>query len=239
MTPGRSARPRFGASEPPQDSRILCSNNHEQKEDHHLYHHTLNSHPLEQENLYRCNVDDDELISSCSATSVFECDSRSPFEEVEEHCNAKTQINRREPSKDIYKNCDFVPAITTTVPSSQQTRLLSMKFRRSMARIIATPCILFIMLGLLLRYHKTDAVGMSERSEGIQFFDVDFKHVRKTAGEIRRAHSHNDYHQKEPLMAALRHGFASVEVDVFPRGDVLLVGHTRLELNEKNTIDEM
>eukprot|EP00816_Leptocylindrus_hargravesii_P012311 CAMPEP_0196807192 /NCGR_PEP_ID=MMETSP1362-20130617/7148_1 /TAXON_ID=163516 /ORGANISM="Leptocylindrus danicus, Strain CCMP1856" /LENGTH=343 /DNA_ID=CAMNT_0042180999 /DNA_START=673 /DNA_END=1704 /DNA_ORIENTATION=+ len=113
--------------------------------------------------------------------------------------------------------------------------ILSSKFKRSLARAIATPCILFIMLGL--RHHNTDAVRMNR--ENIQFFDVDFKNTRRSAGEIRRAHSHNDYHQKEPLMAALRHGFSSVEVDVFPRGDVLLVGHTRLELNEKNTIDEM
>lgn len=56
---------------------------------------------------------------------------------------------------------------------------------------------------------------------------------------IRRGHSHNDYHQKNPLDSALSHGLRSVEVDVFPLEGELFVAHTRLELDEKKTIDNM
>lgn len=57
--------------------------------------------------------------------------------------------------------------------------------------------------------------------------------------DIRRGHSHNDYHQNFPLSSALHHGITSVEVDVFPRKDELLVGHTRFELQASRTIKNM
>ena len=56
---------------------------------------------------------------------------------------------------------------------------------------------------------------------------------------IQRGHSHNDYHQKNPLQSALLHGLRSVEVDVFPFDGELFVAHTRLELDEKKTIENM
>ncbi len=56
---------------------------------------------------------------------------------------------------------------------------------------------------------------------------------------IRRGHSHNDYHQRDPLKSALVHGLRSIEVDVFPLGDELCVAHTRLELDEKKTINNL
>lgn len=56
---------------------------------------------------------------------------------------------------------------------------------------------------------------------------------------IRRGHSHNDYHQKRPLQSAILHGLRSIEVDVFPIEGELFVAHTRLELDEKKTIDNM
>jgi len=235
-----TTEPRFTAAQPPQDSGILDVKNHPL--------HSLSSlkfHPSILLQHQWCDEDDDYL-SSCSTTTRSDCDrdsrsSRSSFEtkETEEQeqeqggsCSndVKTAPSLFDPSNTFFES---IKKKTTMSPSPI---LLTSKFKRSMARAIATPCILFIMLGSL-RHHNTDAVRMNR--ENIQFFDVDFKNTRRSAGEIRRAHSHNDYHQKEPLMAALRHGFSSVEVDVFPRGDVLLVGHTRLELNEKNTIDEM
>jgi len=54
-----------------------------------------------------------------------------------------------------------------------------------------------------------------------------------------RAHSHNDYHQVNPLSSALKHGLKSVEVDVFPRKNGLWVGHTVFELNPKRTIESL
>jgi len=56
---------------------------------------------------------------------------------------------------------------------------------------------------------------------------------------IARGHSHNDYFQSNPLSSALNHGLRSVEVDVFPIGDTLYVAHTRLELDDKKTIETM
>lgn len=56
---------------------------------------------------------------------------------------------------------------------------------------------------------------------------------------IRRGHSHNDYHQDNPLSSALKYGLNSVEVDVFPRDGTLLVAHTKFELDKSRTIDNM
>ncbi|CAB9517920.1 of mitochondria protein 6 [Seminavis robusta] len=55
-----------------------------------------------------------------------------------------------------------------------------------------------------------------------------------------RAHSHNDYHQANPLSSALHHGLNSIEVDVFPKHDgSLLVAHTVLDLDPRRTIETM
>lgn len=56
---------------------------------------------------------------------------------------------------------------------------------------------------------------------------------------IESGHSHNDYHQADPLSSALRHGIKSVEVDVFPRNDQLLVAHTIFELDSSKTIESL
>lgn len=56
---------------------------------------------------------------------------------------------------------------------------------------------------------------------------------------IRRGHSHNDYHQDDPLSSAIKHGLTSVEVDVFPRQDRLWVGHTVFELESSRTIENL
>jgi hypothetical protein len=55
---------------------------------------------------------------------------------------------------------------------------------------------------------------------------------------IHAAHAHNDYLRKRPLASALEHGFTSIEVDVFPSGDQLIVAHTRLgQLRKRNFAD--
>lgn len=56
---------------------------------------------------------------------------------------------------------------------------------------------------------------------------------------VERGHSHNDYHQADPLSSALRHGIKSFEVDVFPRNDQLLVAHTIFELDSSKTIESL
>ncbi|MBT4694228.1 MAG: hypothetical protein HOB73_12860 [Planctomycetaceae bacterium] len=51
-----------------------------------------------------------------------------------------------------------------------------------------------------------------------------------------RAHAHNDYYQKRPLLDALQHGFTSVEADVILQDGDLMVGHSRFELREDRTL---
>ncbi|MDP6795020.1 MAG: phosphatidylinositol-specific phospholipase C/glycerophosphodiester phosphodiesterase family protein [Verrucomicrobiota bacterium] len=52
-----------------------------------------------------------------------------------------------------------------------------------------------------------------------------------------RAHAHNDYYHKRPLLDALAHGFCSVEADVFLKNGKLLVGHFSFELKESRSLE--
>jgi hypothetical protein len=65
------------------------------------------------------------------------------------------------------------------------------------------------------------------------------KNHKRREPTMCRAHSHNDYHQADPLSSALNHGLKSVEVDVFPRQDRLWVAHTVFELNPEKMIDNL
>ena len=56
---------------------------------------------------------------------------------------------------------------------------------------------------------------------------------------LPRAHAHNDYRHERPLLDALRHGFCSVEADVFLVDDKLLVGHGRAELRPERTLEAL
>ncbi len=56
---------------------------------------------------------------------------------------------------------------------------------------------------------------------------------------LLRAHSHNDYHHKHPLLDALASGFCSVEADVFLKDATLLVGHSRFELKKERTLESL
>jgi hypothetical protein len=51
-----------------------------------------------------------------------------------------------------------------------------------------------------------------------------------------RAHAHNDYQHKRPLLDALECGFCSVEADVFLVDGELLVGHSRSGLRPDRTL---
>ena len=54
-----------------------------------------------------------------------------------------------------------------------------------------------------------------------------------------RAHAHNDYYHKRPLLDALASGFCSVEADVFLKDDTLLVAHSRFELKKERTLESL
>ena len=56
---------------------------------------------------------------------------------------------------------------------------------------------------------------------------------------LHRAHAHNDYRHKRPLLDALDHGFCSVEVDIFLRGQKFHVAHTRFGIRKDRTLEEM
>ena len=54
-----------------------------------------------------------------------------------------------------------------------------------------------------------------------------------------RAHAHNDYYHKRPLLDALACGFCSVEADVFLKDGKLLVGHFSFELRKARTLEAL
>ena len=56
---------------------------------------------------------------------------------------------------------------------------------------------------------------------------------------LPRAHAHNDYNHPQPLQDALRHGFCSVEADIFLHDGKLLVGHARQELRPHRTLQAL
>lgn len=63
---------------------------------------------------------------------------------------------------------------------------------------------------------------------------------RAVAAEpLLRAHAHNDYWHKRPLLDALDQDFASVEADVFLVDGKLLVGHSRDELKADTTLESL
>ncbi|RRO16147.1 hypothetical protein EIL87_13905 [Saccharopolyspora rhizosphaerae] len=56
---------------------------------------------------------------------------------------------------------------------------------------------------------------------------------------LDQAHAHNDYLHARPLLDALDHGFTSVEADVYPLGDALLVGHDPFQLRPDRTVESL
>ena len=56
---------------------------------------------------------------------------------------------------------------------------------------------------------------------------------------LLRAHAHNDYLHKRPLLDAVDRGFCSVEVDIFLRGQKFHVAHTRFGIRKGRTLEEM
>jgi len=56
---------------------------------------------------------------------------------------------------------------------------------------------------------------------------------------LAKAHAHNDYHHKRPLLDALDHGFCSVEADIFLVGNELQIAHSRSELKPERTLQSL
>jgi len=56
---------------------------------------------------------------------------------------------------------------------------------------------------------------------------------------LLRAHAHNDYLHDPPLLAALEHGFASVEADIFLVGDRLCVAHDPNKISPERTLPSL
>lgn len=102
----------------------------------------------------------------------------------------------------------------------------------SFVKTVLLPCILLAESSLVIYTNARMAPKLSP-------LVVSPGGTRAFSEFIRRGHSHNDYHQENPLSSALKHGLNSVEVDVFPRDGTLLVAHTVFELDKGRTIENM
>lgn len=56
---------------------------------------------------------------------------------------------------------------------------------------------------------------------------------------LQRAHAHNDYEHKRPLLDALDCGFGSVEADIWLVKGQLLVAHTPIDWNAERTLKKL
>lgn len=56
---------------------------------------------------------------------------------------------------------------------------------------------------------------------------------------LQRAHAHNDYEHKRPLLDALDCGFCSVEADIWLVKGQLLVAHTPIDLDTTRTLEKL
>ena len=66
----------------------------------------------------------------------------------------------------------------------------------------------------------------------LMFFSFPFALAAEETGSVTplpRAHAHNDYYHRRPLLDALDQGFCSVEADIYLVEDRLLVGHLPME----------
>ncbi len=59
------------------------------------------------------------------------------------------------------------------------------------------------------------------------------------ATPLIRAHAHNDYEHKRPLLDALDHGFCSVEADIYLVEGQLLVAHNRSDVKPERTLQAL
>jgi hypothetical protein len=118
------------------------------------------------------------------------------------------------------------PTCLLEIPSASSSRRYSVQSQSPGWRLI-------VLVSLLLgRVHELN-VSCSASPVASRRNKKDASHF------IRRGHSHNDYFQDQPLDSAIEHGLKSIEVDVFPRNDELLVAHTVFELDSEKRIDNL
>lgn len=60
-----------------------------------------------------------------------------------------------------------------------------------------------------------------------------------SARPLLKAHAHNDYLHERPLLDALKHGFCSIEADIFLVDGQLLVAHSFVELRPDRTLEKL
>lgn len=54
---------------------------------------------------------------------------------------------------------------------------------------------------------------------------------------IANAHAHNDYEHPVPFYTAFNAGFGSIEADVFPVNGILVVAHSKKEIEPQRTLE--
>jgi hypothetical protein len=81
------------------------------------------------------------------------------------------------------------------------------------------------------------ALSLSSSKESQTLSADESRSITNTQAPLENAHAHNDYLHQRPLLDALDHGFTSIEADVFPVEDQLLVAHTFLELSKDKTLE--
>ena len=157
------------------------------------------------------SFDDEATLSSVSSIS----DESFLKEEISSYTEGHQPIRRRSTTT------SFKAAIApTTIHRSINT--VSSRWIRILLRVILLPC-------LLCKDHKS-LPSLSK---------IGRARIGSLEELIHRGHSHNDYHQSDPLFSSLKHGIKSIEVDVFPRNDDLWVAHTRFDLNPDRTIHNL
>lgn len=63
--------------------------------------------------------------------------------------------------------------------------------------------------------------------------------AQKINYSVANAHAHNDYEHPIPFYTAYNAGFGSIEADVFPVNGVLLVAHSKKDLQPHRTLKEL
>ncbi len=100
----------------------------------------------------------------------------------------------------------------------------------------------FENLGQMIRRHlRTTIVTLAPimGSIPVAFCGEQENPLDEEPAPLHRAHAHNDYRNKRPLLDALDRGFCSVEVDIFLRGQKFHVAHTRFGIRKDRTLEEM
>jgi hypothetical protein len=135
-------------------------------------------------------------------------------------------------TEDSYGSCAFLERGRSS-PTRSLENLRASSSRRYSVQSQSPGWRLMVLVSLLLgRVHELN-VSCSASPVASRRNKRDASHF------IRRGHSHNDYFQDQPLDSAIEHGLKSIEVDVFPRNDELLVAHTVFELDSEKRIDNL